>query len=223
MHPFVDPDRTLLIVVGAHLRAEMSDRRIAYGLRDRLLAHVDAWDTPPAVIVCTDLWYLNHDDLRRCPTISIGAPEVNALTAYLADRLDSVLAVDDDERILRAYSRLLGREFRLVTARDGLEAIELLRSGTQVDAIVAEVDLPEVSGPDLLEWLAQNMPRLASRMLFVTGAQDRPPFSTFVRDHAERVLIKPVAPARLREQLERIASLRPDDAADRPSAPLDAP
>ncbi|MCB9658650.1 MAG: ATP-binding protein [Polyangiales bacterium] len=135
----------------------------------------------------------------------------------------SVLAVDDDERILRAYSRLLGREFRLVTARDGLEAIELLRSGTQVDAIVAEVDLPEVSGPDLLEWLAQNMPRLASRMLFVTGAQDRPPFSTFVRDHAERVLIKPVAPARLREQLERIASLRPDDAADRPSAPLDAP
>ena len=99
MHPFVDPDRTLLIVVGAHLRAEMSDRRIAYGLRDRLLTHVDAWDTPPAVIVCTDLWYLNHDDLRRCPTISIGAPEVNALTAYLADRLACCWGVDVESTI----------------------------------------------------------------------------------------------------------------------------
>ena len=133
----------------------------------------------------------------------------------------------DDEPAARAFLKNLLNshpDIEVVSdAGDGLEAIELLRSGTQVDAIVAEVDLPEVSGPDLLEWLAQNMPRLASRMLFVTGAQDRPPFSTFVRDHAERVLIKPVAPARLREQLERIASLRPDDAADRPSAPLDAP
>ncbi|MBK7776856.1 MAG: response regulator, partial [Sandaracinaceae bacterium] len=100
----------------------------------------------------------------------------------------SLLAVDDDERILRAYSRLLGRDFRLVTARDGLEAIELLRSGTSVDAIVSEIDLPEVTGPELLAWLEAEMPELADRVLFVTGAQDRPAFAEFVREQSDRVL-----------------------------------
>ncbi len=120
----------------------------------------------------------------------------------------SLLAVDDDERILRAYSRLLGRDFRLVTARDGLEAIELLRSGTSVDAIVSEIDLPEVTGPELLAWLEAEMPELADRVLFVTGAQDRPAFADFVREQSDRVLLKPVAPAKLRESLERVVNVR---------------
>lgn len=120
----------------------------------------------------------------------------------------SLLAVDDDERILRAYSRLLGRDFRLVTARDGLEACELLRSGTNVDAIVSEIDLPEITGPELLAWLESEMPELADRVLFVTGAQDRPAFAEFVREHADRVLLKPVAPAKLRESLERVVNVR---------------
>ncbi|MCB9626248.1 MAG: response regulator [Sandaracinaceae bacterium] len=120
----------------------------------------------------------------------------------------SLLAVDDDERVLRGYSRLLGRDYRLVTARDGLEAIELLRSGTQVDAIIAEIDLPEVTGPELLDWLREEVPELAERVLFVTGAQDRPVFAGFVRDHAARVLSKPVAPAKLRESLERMTAVR---------------
>ena len=126
----------------------------------------------------------------------------------------SLLAVDDDERILRAYSRLLGRDFRLVTARDGLEAIELLRSGTSVDAIVSEIDLPEVTGPELLAWLEAEMPELADRVLFVTGAQDRPAFADFVREQSDRVLLKPVAPAKLRESLERVVNVRLGTPAD---------
>ena len=43
----------------------------------------------------TDLWYLNQDALRAQPTICIGHPEVNALGAYLADKLPSVYTVDD--------------------------------------------------------------------------------------------------------------------------------
>lgn len=88
--------RVLLVVVGAHLRAEVADRPIAY----RLLARIESWLkengesgglTP---IVCTDLWHLNHAELRGRPTISIGGPAVNALTAYLADKLASVLAIE---------------------------------------------------------------------------------------------------------------------------------
>jgi hypothetical protein len=97
------PSNPVLIVTGAHLSAEVYDRPIAYRLRERLLAafgesHRDgpAQDGWPAdrVVVCSDLWYLNRDQLRGLPTISVGGPSVNALTAYLGDKLPSAFAVD---------------------------------------------------------------------------------------------------------------------------------
>lgn len=89
-----DPAQTLPIVVGAHLVAEVEDRPIAGAMRDALAARLpDGFPLVP--VVMTDLWYLNTDPLRSQPTVSIGRPEVNALAAYLADKLPSVLAVDD--------------------------------------------------------------------------------------------------------------------------------
>jgi hypothetical protein len=87
----------LLIVTGAHLAAEVHDRPLAYALREQLLAALDARETPvepDEVIVCSDLWVMNQDDLRSRPSISIGAPGVNALGAFLASRVPSVLAVE---------------------------------------------------------------------------------------------------------------------------------
>lgn len=95
--------RLLLIVTGAHLRAETHDRPIAYRLRERVVERLNARFGPEkhgrphplAPVVCSDLWYLNNEPLRTRPTVSIGGPDVNALTAYLADKLPSVLAVED--------------------------------------------------------------------------------------------------------------------------------
>src|SRR5688572_24965151 len=95
-----DPDarRLVAVVVGAHPRAELTDRPIAYHLRDRMAAWLgSAGEQAPSLtpLVCSDVWYLNDDELRRRPTVSIGPPESNALTAMLAGRLPSALAVDD--------------------------------------------------------------------------------------------------------------------------------
>lgn len=87
-------DPTLLIVTGAHLRAEVLDRPIAYRLRERVLEAMGEDADPASVLVCSDLWYLNQEELRDLPTISIGGPTVNALAAYWGDRLPSVFAVD---------------------------------------------------------------------------------------------------------------------------------
>lgn len=92
--PVDDPtltERLVLIVVGAHLRAEIEDRPTAY----RLAATIDA-RAPLATraVVCTDLWYLNDDRLRVKPTISVGGPDVNALSAFLANKVPSAFAID---------------------------------------------------------------------------------------------------------------------------------
>lgn len=110
-----DDDPLFLIVTGAHLRAERRDRPLAYRLRDRVEAELHAraahgvigngaaniaangaaGHTPTfEVLVCSDIWWLNNEHLALCPTIAIGDPETNALTAYLGDKIPSVFAVD---------------------------------------------------------------------------------------------------------------------------------
>lgn len=96
----IETDRLILIVTGAHLQAEAGDRAVAYGLRGRMMEWLadrgrEAEPERPRVIVCSDLWYLNNDPLRARPTISVGSPGVNALTAFLADKLPSAFAIED--------------------------------------------------------------------------------------------------------------------------------
>jgi hypothetical protein len=92
----MDPASILLIVTGAHLDAEAHDRPVAYRLREVIRERLAALgDGPLQPLVCSDLWYLNNEPLRARPTISIGAPAVNALSAFLAGRLPSVFTIDD--------------------------------------------------------------------------------------------------------------------------------
>ncbi|MEM8758441.1 MAG: hypothetical protein AAGF47_11745 [Planctomycetota bacterium] len=90
--PEHDPASLVLVVVGAHLRAELGDRAAGMWLTGRL----DAAVRPLRLRACTvtDLWQINDTRLAGCPAVSVGGPTVNALTARLADRLPSVLSVE---------------------------------------------------------------------------------------------------------------------------------
>ena len=98
--PDAPPTPLLLIVTGAHLRAEVADRPLAYHLRIKVLQRL--LDTDPGaatedddrIVVCSDIWYLNHDHLRTLPSIAIGHPDVNALTAHLVPRLPTAFVID---------------------------------------------------------------------------------------------------------------------------------
>lgn len=50
---------------------------------------------PCTVMVCTDVWYLNDDDLRACPVVSVGGPGVNALSASMGGRVPSAFVIDN--------------------------------------------------------------------------------------------------------------------------------
>jgi hypothetical protein len=81
------------------LDAERACRPLAYTVREHVAAWLDLEQDDgeaPGLepIVCADVWWLNNPDLRACPTIAIGGPEQNALTAYLADKLPSVFSMD---------------------------------------------------------------------------------------------------------------------------------
>jgi len=96
-----DVDEMLMIVVGAHLQAELADRPLGYRLRDAidgwLASHAPAAALRP--VVCTDLWYLNAAELMVRPTIAIGRPGLNAVSAYFANRLPTALVIEQSLQV----------------------------------------------------------------------------------------------------------------------------
>lgn len=100
----LDPEALLLIVVGAHWRAEVSHRPLAYRLCETIRNRLKqtngsraAGDLSP--IVCSDLWYLNDQQLAQRPIIALGDPALNAATAYLSTRLPTAFVLEQTLRV----------------------------------------------------------------------------------------------------------------------------
>lgn len=91
----IDTNTVVPVVVGAHIRAEISDRPTAQWLADQLTDELADACPDLCAVVCTDLWYLNDDRLQTRPTVSVGEPELNAYAAFLADKLPDVYSVKD--------------------------------------------------------------------------------------------------------------------------------
>ena len=83
----------LLIVTGAHLRAEVADRPLAYQLGQAverwLEEHRELLNVQVAPVVCSDVWYVNQDTMQRHPTVSVGGPGVNVLSHEFAQNLNT--------------------------------------------------------------------------------------------------------------------------------------
>jgi hypothetical protein len=101
--PDVDTDRLIAIVTGIQLKAELGDRPLAYRIeeaaRDHLASALPGREPgePPrlAPAVVSDVFYLNNDEIQTRPTISIGGPGVNAVSAMLVDHLPTALAIEN--------------------------------------------------------------------------------------------------------------------------------
>jgi DNA-binding response OmpR family regulator len=103
-----------------------------------------------------------------------------------------ILLVEDDDGLRNAYRIVLGaRGFDVGTAATGEEALERLdgRAGFPA-AIVADLGLPGLSGPELVRRLRAAAPD--SALLVLTGTRDETVRQQCRRAGATRYLVKPV-------------------------------
>ena len=80
-----------------------------------------------------------------------------------------ILVVDDEEIISTMLARLFEREHSVVSALSGRDARAILEKDQQFNVILCDVMMPDVTGIELHQWLVQHNPRLAARMVFMTG------------------------------------------------------
>lgn len=79
-----------------------------------------------------------------------------------------VLLVDDQVLVLRATASML-RELDVVQAGSAAEALARLADGGRFDAVVSDVSMPGMSGPELFVRIRERHPYLAGRVLLLSG------------------------------------------------------
>lgn len=83
-----------------------------------------------------------------------------------------VLVVDDEAPIRQMETRILqAGGYRVMEAPGGLEAIALLGQGLVPDLLIADLDMPELSGEDMVRRIHAVRPN--QKVLYVTANIDR--------------------------------------------------
>jgi response regulator RpfG family c-di-GMP phosphodiesterase len=113
---------------------------------------------------------------------------------------ETVLFVDDEPNLLSSLRRQLGREFHVLTANGGAEALDLLECTPSVAVVVSDMRMPGMSGVDLMHAVRQRHPRVVRMML--SGQADLDSTIAAVNDgHIFRFVTKPATAELLRKNL----------------------
>lgn len=84
-----------------------------------------------------------------------------------------ILVVDDVADVRNQLARVLARRgYHAVTASDGRKAIGLLSRDPDIDLVVTDIDMPDVNGHELLAWIRENRPELATVMITTLPGSD---------------------------------------------------
>ena len=112
----------------------------------------------------------------------------------------TAMIIEDDPQLGEIYSLTLRAEFDTETITAGDAALKRLGQ-TVPDIVVLDLNLPNVSGAEILNWIHRDR-RLARTRIIVASADSNQ--SALLADDVDIVILKPVSPAQLRELASRL-------------------
>jgi PAS domain S-box-containing protein len=117
-----------------------------------------------------------------------------------AGRGETVLLVEDDPRVREATRRvLIGGGYAVHEARDGEEALAHVTAGGKVDLVVADVELPGMSGIDCAREITER--NADARVMYTSGMTSDPRLDSTTRGSA--FLPKPYTPDELMRSVRK--------------------
>jgi two-component system NtrC family sensor kinase len=110
----------------------------------------------------------------------------------IAGRDGRILLVDRDESVLEAVGTILrGRDHRVQTARNILEALALLEK-EDFDLVVADLHVSDgANGGGLSEWLARHKPALSHRLIWMCAVAPSEDAGEHISGKGRQILQKP--------------------------------
>ncbi len=108
-----------------------------------------------------------------------------------AARRGRILVVDDEPLVIRTIERILGRDHDLTTFTSASRALEAIAGGAEVDLVLCDLMMPEVTGMDFHERLGLIRQSLLSRIVFLSGGAFTDGARRFLERSLNRCLDKP--------------------------------
>jgi CheY-like chemotaxis protein len=113
----------------------------------------------------------------------------------------TILVVEDDEQIREQLALILGDEYEVVTAKDGVEAIVRFRqSASKVALVLTDCEMPVLNGIQLTVRLWRQEPELP--VIMMTGGMERADFRGLLEMSNFALIWKPFDAPRLKELIE---------------------
>lgn len=83
-----------------------------------------------------------------------------------------ILIVEDEEPVRQTARRILETaDYEVLEAENGLKGIAALEANARVDLLVADIDMPELTGDEMVRRVRARHPHL--KVLYVSGHVDR--------------------------------------------------
>ena len=121
-----------------------------------------------------------------------------------------VLVVDDEAVIRTALSRYFVRlGWAVRTAPNGVAALDILGDrSVDVDLVICDLRMQSGSGEDVYNWLLEQRPSLAARLVFLSGDTLAPETAAFLEAARRPVLAKPFDLCELAYVAEQVRAQR---------------
>jgi len=87
---------------------------------------------------------------------------------------NQLLVVDDSRVIRRAAVKILQKDFDVVEAEDGEEALDILRSNPKISVVFSDIGMPNIDGFELLQTIRESDDEALAKMpvIIITGAEE---------------------------------------------------
>ena len=102
---------------------------------------------------------------------------------------ESLLIIDDDKSIRKAFTMILSEQYDVHTARDGNRGLEQLQK-VEPDLVLLDIGLPDMDGLEVLKRLKESAPNTA--VIMITAYQDIKMVVEAIKLGAYDYLVKPI-------------------------------
>lgn len=119
----------------------------------------------------------------------------------------TVLVVEDNALNMKLFCDILSaRGHNALTTGDGMEAMELARQH-RPDLILMDIQLPEVSGMDVIRWLKSDPDLKSIPVIAVTAFAMKGDDERILASGCEAYLSKPISVAHFMETVDKFLSV----------------
>jgi CheY-like chemotaxis protein len=121
---------------------------------------------------------------------------------------ETVLVVEDEDPVRELVSRILRKTgYTVLEGRNGLHALEVFESNRgRIDAVLTDVVMPQMSGPELVRRLVSEQPGLP--VLFMSGYTQDEVLANELDQRGTGFIQKPMSPGALTRKLRELLDSR---------------